>query len=600
MRTSGKERGRHTPTPIPGIVGRRSRSFPMTREGKQKNDIADLLLIFLPLLTLLISFHPWLSPALAVGESPPRFDWPLRGRVSMPFRPPTGPYWEGGHAGLDIEAPRGSEVRASAFGVVAFAGFTPLGLCVSIDHQMGFRSTYVSLKRIYVKKGDKVERGQVIALSDGSMDRSSSSPHLHFGLYLNGKPVDPFPYLSDVDPDPGKCLFLGPCQEDSGRVGVSSSDSQESNPSSTPGREIVNGEISTYRIGDSGGRDERGIWDRATDSVKRFFRERLVGIFMSAGKGISAGVRSLLSNSYVKGALAGLLAALVVCSLVVAGGLAMGMSVVALSVACLAGGLASLGYSVYLAGARGGGISFWGCFVSGLILGLSVGGSVLLLGQLTPILSSGFVSLGSMGFIKSFMAHGASGCLAHWLTSHINGEPLDLRWALLLFLTFGATGSLGKALINGLSLANPYLTTGVRALTGKGLVVVAPYVLGGGLHKVLSLVLLSGCFGVLSDISINLALGTFPSTEEVALSFLGGCLAGAIGITVKLRFSGRLGGRKGIFARLSKSDFVKGFTGKGLGGTAREMSRKWARTKRGAESGSSADPNPFVFRGTFE
>lgn len=551
----------------------------MSGKSGGRSNHGRIILLILPLITLLISFHPWSSPASAAGEDLPRFDWPLKGKVTIPFRQPTGPYWEGGHAGMDIEAGRGTQVKASAEGVVVFAGFTPTGLCVSIDHQKGYRTTYVALLHIYVRKGERVSRGHVIALSDGSLDRSSSSPHLHFGVYLHGKPVDPLPFLSGFDPDPSECLFLGPCCEGSDVGGSSLSRRGELALSGAGGNELARGSA-LHRAWYFLAKRVKTAWVRFRDSVSRFFRERLWGFLTSTARSVCTGVRSLLSNPYAKGVLAGLLAALAVCAVIITGGLILGFSAAAIAVACVAGGIASVAYSLFMAVGKEGNISFWSCFTSALTLGLAVGGSFLFLHHLAPIFSSGFGSLGPVGFIKSFMAHGLSGGAIHWLTKLVRGEPLDLGVLLLVFLACGITGSIGRSLTQGLSLNHLAAATGVRMCGSGGPAFLSGYMLGGGISEKVSFVLLSGCFGFLSDLYVRLATGSFPEPIESALSFLGGCFAGTLAVTIGLRFAGRTAGRVGLINRLAGSDFLRGFTCRGLGNVTKELSREFGQAEK--------------------
>jgi murein DD-endopeptidase MepM/ murein hydrolase activator NlpD len=98
------------------------------------------------------------------------------------------------HNGIDLAVKEGTAVSATAAGTVASAGWDDyLGNFVVIDHGNGYLTTYGHNKDLLVKKGDKVSRGEVIALSGNT--GHSSAPHLHYEVMKNGVPVDPAPYL---------------------------------------------------------------------------------------------------------------------------------------------------------------------------------------------------------------------------------------------------------------------------------------------------------------------------------------------------------------------------------------------------------------------
>ncbi|MEJ5186043.1 MAG: M23 family metallopeptidase [Candidatus Geothermincolales bacterium] len=532
-------------------------------------------LITLPLITLLISFHPWFSPALAAGENPPLFDWPVKGRVTMPFRPPAGPYWQGGHAGIDIEAAVGTEVRASADGRVSFAGFTPVGLCISLDHGGGFRTTYVSLKEASVRRGERVKRGQVIAKSDGAQDRSSGCPHLHFGMYLDGKAIDPLPFLSGLAPDPGKCLFLGPCDESSPAAGGATPEKGGGSMSSPVDGEVPAGKNPLSRRWDFLVRGAKSAWEKVSGSIGGFFKEKLWGFLVASGRRVASAATALFSSPYARGAIAGILAALAVCAVVITGGLMLGISAAAIAVACSAGALTSLGCSLYMAASRGGDMSFWGCFGHALVLGLSVGFSTLFFQHLLPFFSPGYSSLGLAGFLKSFVAYGSSGSLIYILDSAMRGGTVDLRVALVVFLVSGLAGSLGKAILQGFSSSYlPAMAGGGLSSGGGSAVISVSWALGGGLSEKISFVLLSGCLAFLSDFSIRLATGTVPGPLEAAISFAGGCVAGFLAVTLGTRILSNIGARLRLLSRFARSDFLRGLASNGLGNVTRKTAER--------------------------
>lgn len=121
------------------------------------------------------------------------FMLPVKGRVTSPY----GTYritkgGEGGtrHRGVDIAAPRGTPILAPARGRIILTGrFRIHGRTVVIDHGQGVVSIYLHLSRILVNKGEMVEKGQVIGKLGST--GASTGPHLHWGLYIHGEPVNP-------------------------------------------------------------------------------------------------------------------------------------------------------------------------------------------------------------------------------------------------------------------------------------------------------------------------------------------------------------------------------------------------------------------------
>ncbi len=90
------------------------------------------------------------------------FDAPVDGRVARGFAP-LGEY--GGHWGVDLVAVPGSSVSAAAEGVVTFSGRVAGRLSVTVHHGGGVRTSYSYLATAGVKRGDRVERGEVIGTS---------------------------------------------------------------------------------------------------------------------------------------------------------------------------------------------------------------------------------------------------------------------------------------------------------------------------------------------------------------------------------------------------------------------------------------------------
>jgi len=120
------------------------------------------------------------------------FAWPLSGPIRRGWRSRNSRDY---HDGLDIEAPEGTAVRASAAGIVIFAGeeWNQFGNLVVIDHGDGWHSAYGSLGRVTVQKGHKVTQGERVGLvGDTSITKRTE---LHFELRKGGKPVNPLDEL---------------------------------------------------------------------------------------------------------------------------------------------------------------------------------------------------------------------------------------------------------------------------------------------------------------------------------------------------------------------------------------------------------------------
>ena len=120
-------------------------------------------------------------------------------RISSTFGPRTHPVTgEVGkvHTGVDFAVPQGTNIHAADSGTVIVAEwYNGYGNCVIIDHGGGMWTLYGHIREggLKVKVGDSVSKGDVIAES-GSTGRSTG-PHLHFEVRIDGKAVDPMPYL---------------------------------------------------------------------------------------------------------------------------------------------------------------------------------------------------------------------------------------------------------------------------------------------------------------------------------------------------------------------------------------------------------------------
>ncbi len=124
-----------------------------------------------------------------------KFDWPIKGRVLVPF----GDLGKGRHNdGINIQASKGAKVGAAENGVVAYVGnsIKGFGNLILIKHSGGWMSAYAHNDKILVSKGQKVSRGQSIALVGKT--GSVISPQVHFELRKGSKAIDPRLHLKSL------------------------------------------------------------------------------------------------------------------------------------------------------------------------------------------------------------------------------------------------------------------------------------------------------------------------------------------------------------------------------------------------------------------
>jgi murein DD-endopeptidase MepM/ murein hydrolase activator NlpD len=122
--------------------------------------------------------------------------WPTKGWLTSRFGTRVSPFTNQRqfHAGIDIAGERGTEVFAPAQGKVVFSGNRgPLGKSIIIDHGYGIRTQYGHSDDLYVKTGERVQRGQRIATLGNS--GRSTGPHLHYVVEVKGKAVNPLDYI---------------------------------------------------------------------------------------------------------------------------------------------------------------------------------------------------------------------------------------------------------------------------------------------------------------------------------------------------------------------------------------------------------------------
>jgi murein DD-endopeptidase MepM/ murein hydrolase activator NlpD len=120
-----------------------------------------------------------------------RMRWPVRGRVISQYGKGSGK----SNDGIDISVPEGTPVKAAENGVVIYAGdgLKEFGNTVLVRHEDGLVTVYGHASELKVTRGDKVKRGQDIAVS--GMSGTTDAPKLHFEVRKNSAPVDPSGYL---------------------------------------------------------------------------------------------------------------------------------------------------------------------------------------------------------------------------------------------------------------------------------------------------------------------------------------------------------------------------------------------------------------------
>jgi len=120
--------------------------------------------------------------------------WPVERSLVVVTREFGAPRGGSSHQGIDLAAPAGTAVHATADGRVVVAGREKrYGRMVLVDHGGGILTRYAHLKRIDVARGDRVRRGDRIGRVGAS--GNASGPHLHYEVIRNGAPVNPRGYL---------------------------------------------------------------------------------------------------------------------------------------------------------------------------------------------------------------------------------------------------------------------------------------------------------------------------------------------------------------------------------------------------------------------
>ena len=150
-------------------------------------------------------------------------DTPAAARVSVPSRMPlddtrltsdfgmrTHPVLGGrrSHKGVDLAAPTGTPIYATADGYVSKAEwFSSYGKYVSIEHGANLQTRFAHMSGITVKAGTRVKKGDIIGYV-GSTGRSTG-PHLHYEVRIDGRAVNPVPYMVESEAQRAFALATG-------------------------------------------------------------------------------------------------------------------------------------------------------------------------------------------------------------------------------------------------------------------------------------------------------------------------------------------------------------------------------------------------------
>lgn len=154
------------------------------------------------------------SPNVGTGDMGTAYSSPIRQRgISVPSRMPLeGAQLTSGfgmrnhpvlggrraHAGIDLAAPTGTPVYATADGIIGRADwYSSYGLYISINHGASMETRYAHLSRLAVAAGDNVKKGDLIGYV-GSTGRSTG-PHLHYEVRVDGLAVNPIPYMVESE-----------------------------------------------------------------------------------------------------------------------------------------------------------------------------------------------------------------------------------------------------------------------------------------------------------------------------------------------------------------------------------------------------------------
>ena len=118
------------------------------------------------------------------------------------------------HKGVDLAAPKGTPIYATADGIVGHAQWlSSYGLYVEIAHGASLETRYAHMSRLAVAPGERVRKGDIIGYV-GSTGRSTG-PHLHYEVRIDGIAVNPIPYMVETEAQ----LRLAQAEDQTGKGG---------------------------------------------------------------------------------------------------------------------------------------------------------------------------------------------------------------------------------------------------------------------------------------------------------------------------------------------------------------------------------------------
>jgi murein DD-endopeptidase MepM/ murein hydrolase activator NlpD len=137
----------------------------------------------------------YLSQQRDLYLSTPR-GWPVTGHITSTYgnreHPKSGE--DEFHSGVDLASGPGEPIRATADGIVSFAGWSGgNGNLVVIEHGFKFSTFYAHNKMVNVKVGQKVKRGDIVGYVGST--GNSTGPHVHYEVWQAGKPLNPQKFL---------------------------------------------------------------------------------------------------------------------------------------------------------------------------------------------------------------------------------------------------------------------------------------------------------------------------------------------------------------------------------------------------------------------